>query len=264
MRSFRTEICATSLLAATASVALAQAPSGNAVPVTVDNYNRAQSDVYFGQTVKAGAFGKFRHGRELAPIVSRGIVRPNRDTLYSFAVFDFDAGPVTVKLPDAGKRFMVMQVVNEDQYTPAVFYGAGRRTLTKEEIGTRYGIVVVRMLVDPANPQDFQEIHALQDALTASQQSPGTFEIPNWDEASLKKVHARCCSLARRSPTQGACSAPPRIRLIRCVIWWEPRWFGAAFLRGTPFTCRSRQPGMTALPSTSSLLRTSQSTVSGR
>jgi hypothetical protein len=195
VRNFRTEICAASLLAATNSVALAQPASGAAVPVTVDNYNRAQSDVYFGQIVKAGAFGKFRHGRELAPIVSRGIVRPNRDTLYSFAVFDFDAAPVTVTLPDAGKRFMVMQVVNEDQYTPAVYYGAGSHTLTKEGIGTRYGIVVVRMLVDPANPQDVQQIHALQDALTASQQSPGTFEIPNWDEASLQKVHAALLQL---------------------------------------------------------------------
>ena len=190
MRNFRAPICAASLLAATSTVALAQLPSGTAVPVTVDNYIRAQSDVYFGQIVKTGAFGKFRHGRELAPIVSRGIVRPNRDTLYSLAVFDFDAGPVTVTLPDAGKRFMVMQVVNEDQYTPAVFYAAGRHTLTKEGIGTRYGIVVVRMLVDPANPQDVQQVHALQDALTASQQSPGKFEIPNWDQASLKKVHA--------------------------------------------------------------------------
>ena len=44
MRNFRTEICAASLLAATSSVALAQSPSGIAVPVTVDNYNRAQSD----------------------------------------------------------------------------------------------------------------------------------------------------------------------------------------------------------------------------
>src|SRR5882724_10455607 len=130
---------------------------------------------------KPGALGKFRHGRELAPIVNRGIVRPNRDTLYSFAVFDFDAGPVTITLPDAGKRFMVMQVVNEDQYTPAVFYGAGRHALTREEIGTRYGIVAVRMLVDPANPRDIAEIHALQDALTVSQQGPGTFDVPNWD-----------------------------------------------------------------------------------
>jgi len=161
MRNFRTEICAASLLAATSSVALAQSPSGAAVPVTVDNYNRAQTDVYFGQIVKAGALGKFRHGRELAPIVNGGIVRPNRDTLYSFAVFDFDAGPVTVTLPDAGKRFMVMQVVNEDQYNPLVFYGAGRHALTKEGIGTRYGIVVVRMLVDPANPQNVQQVHAL-------------------------------------------------------------------------------------------------------
>ena len=183
------------MLAATSSVALAQPPSGTAVPVTVDNYNRAQSDFYFGLSFKNGALGKFRHGRELAPIVSRGIVRPNRDTLYSFAVFDFDAGPVTVTLPDAGKRFMVMQVVNEDQYTPAVFYGAGRHTLTKDGIGTRYGIVVARMLVDPANPQDVQQIHALQDALTASQQSPGTFEIPNWDGASLKKVRGALLQL---------------------------------------------------------------------
>jgi hypothetical protein len=195
MRDFRTPMRAGILLAATGSVALAQSPSGIAVPATVDNYNRAQSDVYFGLTVRAGALGKFVHGRQLAPIDRRGIIRPNRDTLYSLAVFDFDAGPVTVTLPDPGKRYMVMQVVNEDQYTPAVFYGAGTHSLTKEGIGTRYGIVVVRMLVDPANPQDFQQIHALQDALTASQQSPGTFEIPNWDQPSLKKVRAALLQL---------------------------------------------------------------------
>jgi len=64
--------------------------------------------------ISASTLGNFRHGRELAPIVNRGIVRPNRDTLYSFAVLDFDADPVTVTLADAGKRFMAMQVVNED------------------------------------------------------------------------------------------------------------------------------------------------------
>jgi hypothetical protein len=195
MTNLRTSVCVALSLAATGSVALAQQPSGTAVPVAIDNYIRAQSDVYFGQTVKAGAFGKFRHGRELAPVVSRDIVRPNRDTLYSFAVFDFDAGTVTVTLPDAGNRFMVMQVVNEDQYTPAVYYGAGTYTLTKEGIGTRYGIVAMRMLVDPATPQDVLQVHALQDALTVSQQSPGTFEIPNWDQASLKKVRVALLQL---------------------------------------------------------------------
>jgi hypothetical protein len=54
------------------------------------------------------------------PLDKQGIIRPNRDTLYSVAVFDLDAGPVTVMLPEAGKRFMSTQVINEDQYTPAV------------------------------------------------------------------------------------------------------------------------------------------------
>jgi hypothetical protein len=226
MRNSHAHIRAGLLLAATSSVALAQSPSSAAVSVTIDNYNRAQTDVYFGQTVKAGAFGKFRHGRELAPVVGRGIVRPNRDTLYSFVVFDFDAGPVTVTTPDAGKRFMVMQVVNEDQYTPAVFYGAGRHTLTKEGIGTRYGIVVVRMLVDPANPQDVEQIHALQDALTASQQNPGTFEIPDWDEASLKKVHAALLQLGetisdtRRMFGAAADQVDPVRHLVGTALVW--------------------------------------------
>ncbi|MBZ9989556.1 DUF1254 domain-containing protein [Mesorhizobium sp. BH1-1-5] len=87
------------------SVAWAQTTATPASPVTVDNYNRAQTDVNFAGVVKNGGFGKFRHGRELAPPVQQGIVRPNRDTLYSFAIVDLDAGPVTIALPDAGKRF---------------------------------------------------------------------------------------------------------------------------------------------------------------
>src|SRR6516165_3141095 len=152
MRNFLHEISAASLLAATSSVALAQ--SGTAIPVTVDNYNRAQSDVYFGLTVKMGAFGKFVHGRELTPIDKRGIIRPNRDTLYSFAVFDFDASQVTIRLPDASKRFMSMQAINEDQYTPADYAGAGGYTQTSEAKDTRFLRVVRRMLGYPANPQD--------------------------------------------------------------------------------------------------------------
>jgi hypothetical protein len=241
MRNFRTPVKAGILLAATSSVAIARSPSDSAIPVTVDNYNRAQSDVYFGQIVKTGAFSKFRHGRELAPVISRGIVRPNRDTLYSLAVFDFDAGPVTVTLPDGGKRFLVMQVVNEDQYTPAVFYGAGSYTLTREGIGPRYGIVVVRMLVDPANRQEVQQVHALQDAIKASQQSPGTFEIPNWDEASLKKVRAAVLQLGetisdtrRMFGTAGDQVDPVRHLVGTALVWGGLPEKDALYLPVTP------------------------------
>jgi hypothetical protein len=115
--------------------------------------------------------------------------------LYSFAIVDLDAGPVTITLPDAGKRYMGMQVVNQDQYTPATYYGAGTHTLTREVIDTRYAIAVVRFLVDFSNKEDVRQVHALQDAIKFNQERPGTFEIPHWDEASLKKIKAALLQL---------------------------------------------------------------------
>src|SRR5712672_2797900 len=183
-------ILAAMSLVMASSVASAQTPTSQAELVTVENYNRAQTDVYFAGVAKNGGFGKFRHGRELAPPAQQGIVRPNRDTLYSFAIVDLDAGPVTITLPDARKRFMGMQVVNQDQYTPATYYGAGTHTLTREMVGTRYAIVVVRFFVDFSNEEDVRQVYALQDEIRFSQKRPGTFEVPHWDEASLKKVQA--------------------------------------------------------------------------
>jgi hypothetical protein len=191
----KTSILAAMSFALAGTVASAQTSTSATEPVISENYNRAQTDVYLAGVVKNGGFGKFRHGRELAPPVQQGIVRPNRDTLYSFAIFDLDAGPVTIKLPDGARRFMAMQVVNEDQYTMGVHYGGGSHTLTRETIGTRYAIAVVRFLVDFSNKEEIEEVHALQDAVKSSQDRPGAFEIPNWDEASLKKVKAALLQL---------------------------------------------------------------------
>ena len=177
------------------AITSAQTAAAPAQPVTFDNYNRAQTDVYFAGVVRGGGFGKFRHGRELAPPVQQGIVRPNRDTLYSFAIVDLDAGPVSITLPDAGKRFMGMQVVNEDQYTRATYYGAGSHTLTREMVGTRYAIAVVRFLINSSKKEDVEQVHVLQDAVKFNQERTGTFDIPNWDEVSLKKVQAALLQL---------------------------------------------------------------------
>ena len=50
--------------------------------------------MYFSGTVKNGGFGKFNHNRGVMPIDKQAVIRANRDTLYSAAVFDLDAGPV--------------------------------------------------------------------------------------------------------------------------------------------------------------------------
>jgi hypothetical protein len=51
---------------------------------------------------------------------------------------------------------MSMQVIDEDQYTPEVIYGTGSHTFTREKIGTRYVTLGVRILVDPADPEDIR------------------------------------------------------------------------------------------------------------
>jgi hypothetical protein len=89
------------------------------VPVTVNNFIRAESDLYMGSFLKdsGGDLGKFDHRREVASVERQTVIRLNCDTVYSSALFDLDAGPVTITLPDAGRRFMSLQVVSEDHYT---------------------------------------------------------------------------------------------------------------------------------------------------
>jgi hypothetical protein len=66
MQALSATTCAGALLAASVAVfSLAQEPSGKSVPVTVDNFIRADSDLYLGNGVRdAGGTGKFFHHRE--------------------------------------------------------------------------------------------------------------------------------------------------------------------------------------------------------
>jgi len=206
----------------------AQPPAGAPIPVTPDNFVRAESDLYFGGAVRNGGFGKFDHTREPAPLDKQTVIRLNRDTLYSSAVFDLDAGPVTITLPEAGSRFMSLQVIDQDHYTHGVHYGAGRHTLTREGIGTRYVITAVRTLVDPANPKDVAEVHALQDGIKVDQPGgPGRFEVPNWDQASQKKVRDALLVLASTLPeTKHMYGNKDEVKPVRFLIGAAQGWGG--------------------------------------
>ncbi|MFM0498043.1 DUF1254 domain-containing protein [Paraburkholderia caledonica] len=209
-----------------AQSAPASAPASTAtVPVTPDNFARAESDMYFGGVVKLGGFGKFNHTREPAPIDKQTVIRLNRDTLYSSAVFDLEAGPVTITLPDAGKRFMSLQVIDEDQYTHGVFYGAGSHTLTRKAIGTRYVVAAVRTLVNPKIPKDFEEAHKLQDQIKVAQKSPGEFEVPHWDPVSQKKVRDALLTLGSTLPdTRRMYGARTEVDPVRFLIGAALGW----------------------------------------
>ncbi len=165
-----------------------QVSAEKAVPVTADNFIRAETDKTFDGISQQGGFGNFFKYREMSPLDKQLVQRANRDTLYSVGVFDLDAGPVTITLPNAGKRFMTMIFIDEDHYVHDVVYGAGTYPIAKDKIGTRYALAAIRILADPGDPKDMEQVHALQDAVKVTQKSSGSFEIPNWDPVSHKKV----------------------------------------------------------------------------
>jgi hypothetical protein len=217
-----------------------QSSLGDVLTVTADNFTRAETDRYFGAVVNEGGFGKFEHHREPMAIDKQTVIRLNRDTLYSGGVFDLDAGPVTVTLPDAGKRFRSMVVLDEDQYTHRVIYDPGTYTFDKKDLGTRYMLIAIRTLVDPADPDDVKQVHALQDAIKVSQPRAGRFEVPSWDEASQRRVRDALLVLAATLPDANQMFGPKdQVDPVRRLIGSASAWGGnpekeATYLTVTP------------------------------
>ena len=219
----------------------AQSSAGTAdtIPVTAENFIRA-GPTCISPPWSRGGLGKFYHRREPAAIDNQTVIRLNRDTLYSSAVFDLEAGPVTITLPDAGKRFMSMQIINQDHYVPTVVYGAGSYSFDKTKAGTRYIAVAIRTLVDPLNPKDVEQVHALQDAIKVKQKDHGSFKIQNWDQASQKKVRDALLVLGATLPDfKKAFGMRDEVDPVRHLIATASAWGGnpdkdATYLNVTP------------------------------
>lgn len=198
--------------------------TAGAVPVTVENFTRAESDKMFAAH-GTKAFGKFFHYRELVPLDSQHVQRPNRDTLYSVGIFDLDAGPVTIILPDAGRGFMSLTPFSEDHYTSGSVYGAGEHSFTREDVGTRYVMLGVRTFVDPNDDADIARVHALQDAIEVRQSSAGSFDFPNWDLVGQKKIADALTVLGSTLPDfNGAAGVKGEVDPIRHLIVTATGW----------------------------------------
>lgn len=180
------------LLMMLSAISLALEPA----KVTVVDYVRAETDMTMRWAVGLGGVGQISHIRQPVSIDRQNVIRMNRDTLYSVGVFDLST-PVTITKPDSKERFQSMQVINQDHFVLSVEHGAGDFTLTKESVGTRYVFVAFRTFADPNSPEDIKAANALQDKLKARQSDTGTFDVPNWDKASLVKVRETINLLAK-------------------------------------------------------------------
>lgn len=155
-------------------------------------------------------------------------------------MFDLDAGPVTINVPDTGTRFVSLLVIDEDHYAHGVYYGPGSYTLTRKVIGTRYVVAAFRFFADPNNTEDMKRVHALQDAVTVNQPAAGTFEIPEWDGKSRDKTRRALLDLGSLLPNTARMFGPrDEIDPVRHLIGAALGWGGnpdkeALYLNVTP------------------------------
>ena len=184
--------------------------------------------MYFAKTVRDGAFGRLQHDRAPVAIDKQDVIRMNRDTLYSSGVFDLDAGPVTIVLPDVGKRFMSLLVINEDHYTRPVVYAPGSYTFTRKGVGSRYMFAAVRTLANPVDPADVKVANAAQDRIQVKQSAKGRFEIPNWDAAARDQIREALLALAAKSgaTTEERFGAREQVDPIQHLLFTAAGWGG--------------------------------------
>jgi hypothetical protein len=167
--------------------ALAPAHAKDPVKVTADNYVRAESDFQMkGYIEKFDCFGKFHHSRKPYDVDNQVTIRGNRDTLYSFGVFDLRS-PLTITLPDTKGRYQSLMIVNQDHSIWGL-YGPKTGTLTEEKVGTRYVFLTVRTFADPNDERDMKEAYQLQDAIGIEQADIGKFEVPDWNKEEVEKM----------------------------------------------------------------------------
>lgn len=213
-------------LTATAVILLGSISSFAAEMVTVDTFARAETDLTLARYVKQDAFGKFLHIRQPTPIDKQDVIRMNRDTLYSFGVFDLTT-PVTIVKPASQGRFQSMLVINQDHSMLPAESSAGEFTFTKEKIGTRYVAVIMRTFIDANDPADIKAANALQDQIAVRQENPGKFEIPEWDEPSLKKVRDAINVLAAtRTSAKGMFGDKAKLNPISHLLGTAYGWGG--------------------------------------
>jgi hypothetical protein len=208
------------------------------VAVNAANFVRAETDRRFAEAATRGAWGTFLHARTAPPDDAGGHVQ--RDTLASEAVFDLEAGPVVVTLPDAGPRFLALAAIDEDHRVAALVHAPGAHTFTRARIGTRYLYLAARTRADVDDPADLALAHALQDAIVVRQSPGGRLEFPHWDPGGLEAVRTALLSLrATLRDPRGAWagrdeSDPVRHLIATATAWGEWPDRGMLSLSVTP------------------------------
>ena len=192
-------------LSLSGNIAIAQNASDNLsgfmenhkIPITVDNFVRAATEIEFAKYLSlSGGVNKLFHVHEPTAIDQQPTIRMNRDTLYSMAVIDVSEGAV-LTMPETGDRYISAHILNQDHYTNEVFLGGGTYTLDLDTFDTPYVVMIVRILVDASDPDDIAAVKEVQNQITLDTKSNKPFILPNYDEDSFEGALQAALGLGR-------------------------------------------------------------------
>ena len=152
--------------------------TGEKIPVTLENYEVAESDLAFYNITKLVGMNTFFHFPTGAfDLDNQTVVRMNRDTYYSGAIIDTTQG-ATVTIPETNGRYLSVMVVQNDHYIDQVFLEPGTHEITSE---TDFAMVAMRIRANQSDPGDDEAIAALRAGVKLEVGGNASHVRPNYD-----------------------------------------------------------------------------------
>ncbi len=155
--------------------------------VDAKNFVRAETDLQMMSYSSAPfKFAQFTHGRKAYDVNNQKTLSGNRDTIYSFGVFDLSKSDLTITMPDAKGKYMTLMPISQNHDIYPGLNAPGTYTFKQSEVGTRYVMFVVRTLADPNDTADMARAHKLQDGIVVTQADKGDRSgLQEWNEDEM-------------------------------------------------------------------------------
>lgn len=164
--------------------------------VTDENYAVAETQVIFtdyrdriAKVTNTGGTGVFMHNTDAANPNDKTVVRINFDTRYSMCLLDLKEDAI-LTMPQTNGRYQSAWFVTEEHYNPMAFTSPGTYTITQEEVGCRYVLIIVRTQVNMTDEKDMEIVTQLQKELKIEQKDRGSYQAShewNMDEILLMR-----------------------------------------------------------------------------